>query len=111
MDTSNLQHEAPPKVNILLVDDEPANLLALETILGELGQTLIQAHSGEEALQNILDTDFAVVLLDVQMKGIDGLETARLIRGWSRSRHTPIIFLTAYDTDRLKVDEAYALGA
>jgi PAS domain S-box-containing protein len=111
MDIRISDTDAPSKVSILLVDDEPANLLALETILSDLGQTLIQAHSGEDALKNILDEDFAVVLLDVQMKDIDGLETARLIRGRNRSRHTPIIFLTAYDSDRLKVEEAYSLGA
>ena len=91
-------------VNILLVDDQPANLLALRAILDDLGHNLVEARSGEEALQQLAENDFAVVLLDVQMHGLDGFETARLIRSREKSRHTPIIFLTAYDTDRLVVE-------
>jgi PAS domain S-box-containing protein len=102
---------AGQKVNILLVDDRPANLLALRAVLVDLGQTLVEARSGEEALRRLLDYDFAVVLLDVQMCGLDGFETARLIRGREKTRHMPIIFLTAYDTDRLVIEKAYALGA
>src|SRR6185369_17606095 len=70
-----------------------------------------RARSGEEALSAVLKGDFAVVLLDVRMPGLDGFETARLIRGRERSRHTPIIFLTGYDLNRLSAEEAYALGA
>src|SRR5437763_13809147 len=99
------------KANILLVDDQPANLLALECILEGLGHNLVNAHSGAAALQLLLDRDFAVVLLDVRMHGMDGFETARLIRSQERSRHTPIIFLTAHDDNRLDVEQAYNLGA
>jgi PAS domain S-box-containing protein len=98
-------------VNILLVDDEPANLLALEAVLGDLGQNLVAARSGDEALHHLLRDDFAVVLLDVQMQGLDGFETAKLIRGRPRSRHTPIIFLTAYDHSDFAPAQAYSLGA
>src|SRR4051812_18490231 len=101
----------PPKVNILLVDDRPANLVALEAILDDLGENLVKVQSGEEALLQLLDDDFAVVLLDVQMAGMDGFETAKLIRTRERSRHTPIIFVTAHDDSGFPVAEAYALGA
>jgi PAS domain S-box-containing protein len=100
-----------PRAGILLVDDQPANLLALEVVLEELGQDLVRAGSGEEALRCLLDQDFAVILLDVQMDGLDGLETAKLIRARERSRHTPIIFLTAHPSDESLVTEAYTLGA
>src|SRR6266542_1108800 len=100
-----------PKANILLVDDQPANLLALQAILEDLGQNLVTAYSGEDALRRLLDQDFAVVLLDVWMHGFDGFETAKLIRSRERSRHTPIIFLTAHDGNSLSVEEAYSLGA
>ncbi len=99
------------RVNILLVDDQPANLLALEAILQGLGHNLVQASSGEEALQRLLVGDFAVVLLDVRMPGISGFDTAKLIRADDRCRHTPIIFLTASDIDRTQMEEGYALGA
>jgi PAS domain S-box-containing protein len=94
---------------ILLVDDTPANLLALEAVLHELGEPMVRAGSGAEALRLLRDGDFAVVLLDVRMPGMDGFETARLIRAQRRSRATPIIFITA-DTTNLSV-EAYAIGA
>src|SRR5262249_36447342 len=109
--TPSADNATEPPVNILLVDDEPANLLALEAVLGDLGQNLVAARSGDEALHHLLRDDFAVVLLDVQMQGLDGYETAKLIRGREKSRHTPIIFLTAYEDNRLPVDEAYGLGA
>jgi PAS domain S-box-containing protein len=99
------------RVNILLVDDHPANLLALRAVLEDLNQNLVDVRSGEEALQRLPDADFAVILLDVQMQGLDGFETARLIRSREESRHTPIIFLTAYEDNRLPVEEAYKLGA
>jgi signal transduction histidine kinase/DNA-binding response OmpR family regulator len=97
-------------VNVLLVDDEPANLLALEVVLDELGANLVRAGSGEEALRKLQDTDFAAVLLDVRMPGMDGFEAAKLIRSRPRSRATPIIFVTA-DGSELSVEEAYAMGA
>src|ERR1700683_3383187 len=86
-----------PKTSSLLVDAQPANLLALESILDSLGETLVCATSGEGALRHLLKEDFAVVLLDVQMPGLDGYETAKLIRSRARSRFTPLIFLTAYE--------------
>jgi PAS domain S-box-containing protein len=100
-----------PQANILLVDDSPANLLALEALLGGLGYCLVQARSGAEALRLLLEQDFAVVLLDVRMPGLDGFQTARLIRGRERSRHTPIIFLTAQASDEFPEAQAYQLGA
>jgi PAS domain S-box-containing protein len=110
--TSLLGAEATePKANILLVDDHPPSLLALRAILDDLGHNLVEARSGEEALRRMLDRDFAAVLLDVQMHGLDGFETAKLIRARPRSRHTPIIFLTAFENSRLPLEEAYALGA
>src|SRR4051812_8001957 len=100
-----------PKASILLVDDNPANLLSLRAILEELGHNLVDARSGEEALQRVQSDEFAVVLLDVLMPGIGGFETARLIRADDRSRHTPVIFLTAGDIDRSQMNQGYALGA
>jgi CheY-like chemotaxis protein len=82
--------------NILLVDDRPDSLLALEAILGSLGQNLVRAASGEEALKFLLKNDAAVVLLDIEMPGMDGFDTARLIRVGEKSKHTPIIFVTAF---------------
>jgi PAS domain S-box-containing protein len=93
------------------VDDVPANLLALRTILEDLGHTLVEAQSGQEALRRLKEEDFAVVLLDVQMPGMDGFETAHLIRAQERSRQTPIIFLTGYDDHCLSAERAYTLGA
>jgi len=98
-------------VNILLVDDHRENVLALEAILSPLGQNLVKANSGEEALKQVLRHDFAVILLDVQMPGMDGFETAQIIRGRERSRHTPIIFLTAINTSDTHVSRGYELGA
>ncbi|MBH8551555.1 response regulator [Nostocaceae cyanobacterium CENA357] len=100
-----------PKVNILLVDDKLENLLALEAILERLGEKLVRATSGEEALRCLLHQDFAVILLDVQMPGMDGFETATLIRSRGRSRQTPIIFLTAFSTSDQMQFKGYALGA
>src|SRR3954468_1113525 len=97
--------------NILLVDDRAENLLALEAILGELGHRMVRALLGPEALKRLLAQDFAVILLDVQMPGMDGFETARLIRGRERSRYTPIIFVTAYDRSEAAVTKGYGVGA
>ena len=102
---------AEPKAAILLVDDHPANLLALEAVLAELGQELVRAGSGEEALAAVAGRDFAVVLLDVQMHGLDGFETARRIRAREQSRATPVIFLTACETAEFPAARAYSLGA
>ncbi|HAJ62880.1 MAG TPA: hypothetical protein DCP31_29655 [Cyanobacteria bacterium UBA8543] len=99
------------KVNILLVDDQPKNLLALEALLEKLGQNLVKAKSGEEALKCLLQQEFAVILLDVQMPGMDGFETAKMIRARPASQHTPIIFITAINRDDAYVFKGYALGA
>ncbi|HYV39280.1 MAG TPA: response regulator [Gemmataceae bacterium] len=99
------------KVKVLLVDDEPANLQALAAILEDPGLELVLAHSGNETLRFMLDHEFAAVLLDVHMPALDGFETATIIRGRDASRHTPIIFVTAYETDDLPVAKAYSLGA
>ena len=96
---------------ILMVDDRPENLIALEAILEPLGQRLTRANSGEEALKHVLTTDFAVILLDVQMPGLSGFETAQLIKSRERSRHTPIIFLTAINKEDRYVFEGYSVGA
>ncbi|HYM00824.1 MAG TPA: response regulator [Blastocatellia bacterium] len=102
----------PSKVNILLVDDDERNLIALETILQGDDRNLVRAASGDEALQYLLHNDVAVILMDVRMPGINGLETAELIRGRKQSRDIPIIFLTAYDSvDNNGRARGYALGA
>ena len=97
--------------SVLLVDDRPENLLALAAVLEPLHVHLRPAGSGEEALKALLEEDFAVVLLDVQMPGMDGFETAKFIRGRERSRTTPIIFLTAVSTDIAQVTRGYQAGA
>jgi PAS domain S-box-containing protein len=101
----------PEQANVLLVDDTPGNLIALRAILEHPDFNLVDARSGEEALQRLTEQEFAVVLLDVRMPGLSGFETAELIRADDRSRHTPIIFLTADDIDRAQVEAGYALGA
>ncbi len=98
-------------INILLVDDRPENLLALEALLQPLGYHLVKASSGHEALRCVLQYDFAVILLDVQMPNMDGFETAELIRGRERSSRTPIIFLTAVSTSELHIARGYLAGA
>ncbi|MFP2899508.1 ATP-binding protein [Corallococcus sp. 4LFB] len=102
---------APPRAAILMVDDHPANLLALEAILEPLGQDLVKATSGEEALKQLLQRDFAVILMDVQMPGLDGFQTAALIKQRERTRTIPIIFLTALSRDAAHVFKGYAHGA
>jgi len=99
------------KVNILMVDDEPANLTALESILECLGQNLVKASSGKEALRCLLDEDFAAILLDVQMPDMTGIETAALIRERERSRHIPIIFLTGVVKTAEMMFKGYSAGA
>ena len=99
------------RVNILLVDDQPANLVALEAMLQGLGQNLIRAESGREALKWLLTHEFAVILLDVKMPEMDGFETAALIRQRDKSRHTPILFLTAADNSQNHAVRGYAVGA
>jgi signal transduction histidine kinase/response regulator RpfG family c-di-GMP phosphodiesterase len=99
------------KINILMVDDSPTNLLALEAILQTPERNLVRAASGDEALRYLLDMDVAVILLDVFMPGIDGLETAELIRGREKSRDIPIIFLTADSSGNRNIARGYSLGA
>jgi signal transduction histidine kinase len=115
VDSMALPHEATPEsaplAKILLVDDEPKSLFALQELLSMLGQNLMIAQSGEEALRLALKNDFAVILLDVRMPGIDGFETARLIRNRERSRLTPIIFLTAAADEMTSMFRGYEVGA
>ena len=99
------------KIDVLLVDDEPSGLLALESALESLGENLITARSGRDALKYLLDHDCAVILLDVQMPDMDGYETATLIRERERARHTPIIFLTAAHKTDAQMFRGYAVGA
>jgi CheY-like chemotaxis protein len=97
--------------DILVVDDNPANLIAIEAALGDLAGSLVKVRAGEEALRALLRQDFALILLDVQMPTMDGFETARLVRTRGRSKHTPIIFITAYGQDQEGVLRGYELGA
>jgi len=99
------------KVNILIVDDQNENLLALEAILQDLGQPIVKARSGDEALRHLYFEEYAVVLLDVRMPGMDGYEVASYIRSRPKSRHTPIIFVTAFDDSMERVSKAYSIGA
>jgi PAS domain S-box-containing protein len=98
------------RVKILMVDDTPENLVSLEAALETLGQDLVLAHSGTEALRYLLEDDFAAILLDVKMPEMDGFQTAELIRSRKRSRHTPILFLTGYKSDE-HLFRGYDLGA
>ena len=101
---------AREKVNILVVDDLPQKHVVFRTILDELDQNIVSARSGQEALRYILEMEFAVILLDVNMPDIDGLETASLIRQYRKSAQTPIVFITAY-VDEIQSSRGYALGA
>jgi PAS domain S-box-containing protein len=107
---------APAKVeedpiSILLVDDAPDKLLALEAALGDYGEKVVKAESGSEALRLVLKRDFAVILLDINMPAMDGFETAALIRQRKSSAHTPIIFITSFSTADVEVYRGYSLGA
>jgi signal transduction histidine kinase len=102
--------KASEPVNILVVDDVPEKILAIESTLTDLGQNVVKASSGREALRCLLKDDFAVILLDVNMPEMDGFETAALIRERKRSEHTPIIFITAYN-DEGQIAKGYSLGA
>lgn len=103
--------EPASPVQILLVDDHPENLLALEAVLSDESYQLVKASSGHEALRKVLQGDFAVIVLDVHMPDMDGLETAKYIKMRERSKDTPIIFITAADQDPAVYFSAYALGA
>lgn len=100
-----------PKAKILVVDDDERTAMATASVLEDLGQTLVVVHSGEEALRYLLRNEVAVILLDVQMPGMDGYETAALIRSRRRTRHIPIVFLTAVFRDDSHLLQAYSAGA
>ena len=99
------------RANVLIVDDRPDNLLALEAALAPLGQNLIRAGSGEETLRILLKEEVAVIILDVQMPGLDGFETATYIKRLDRTKHIPIIFLTAINKEAQHVFRGYSAGA
>lgn len=103
--------EDPDKVNVLIVDDRPDKLLALEACLTGLGQNLVRAQSGPEALKHLLKQEFAVILLDVSMPGMDGFETATLIRQRAKTEHVPIIFVTSMSDSEKHIFKGYSLGA
>jgi PAS domain S-box-containing protein len=103
--------EGLPVASILLVDDHPPNLLALEAALEPLGQRLVKVRSGAEALRLLVNEEFAVILLDVQMPELDGYQTARLIKSRERTRHIPLLFLTAIHRDEQQALKGYAQGA
>jgi signal transduction histidine kinase len=105
-----MSDHAHPKAKILIVDDDPTKVMAIEAVLESLNQTIIAVTSGADALRHLLSEDVAVILLDVNMPEMDGFETAELIRQRRRSEHTPIIFLTAHADDAFE-DRGYALGA
>src|SRR5215213_7694211 len=98
------------KASILLVDDRPEKVLSIEAVLEDLDITIVRAYSGREALRHLLNQEFAVILLDVNMPGMDGFETASLIRQRKSSQGVPIIFITAMGDD-MHVSRGYALGA
>ena len=102
---------ADGRTSVLIVDDKPQNLVALEAVLRPLELDVVPASSGEEALRLLLDRDYAAILLDVQMPEMDGFEVAEYIKGRERTAHIPIIFLTAIDKERQKVFRGYAVGA
>ena len=106
-----MQARRPGTAKILMVDDRPENLLALEAILQGLGHDLIKARSGEEALKFLLTEDVALMLLDVQMPGMDGFETAAHVKKREKTRDIPILFLTAIDGGAHQAFRGYAAGA
>jgi two-component system, cell cycle response regulator len=105
------EEKALENVSILMVDDKAENLMALEGLLEAPGVSFVRALSGREALKKILEQDFALILLDVRMPIMDGFETARLIKQREKSRHIPIIFLTAVSKDDKFISEGYTVGA
>jgi len=112
----DLQHRSAfpshvPKPNVLIVDDLPANLLALQALVQDLGYNPVLAHSGSEALKRVLESEFACVLLDLRMPGIDGLETAALIRKRKSYKDLPLIFLTSREPSLVELSQGYSLGA
>ena len=110
-DTPSSPPAAAEKVNILMVDDSPDKLLAMESVLESLGQNLVKVPSGEEALRILLKREFALILLDVNMPGMDGFETAQMIRKRKSLEHIPIIFVTALSTTDAEIFKGYQFGA
>ena len=110
-ETGGMSDLQTARVNILLVDDQPARLLTYRAILGDLKENLIEARSGTEALKLLMSHDFAVILLDVNMPGMDGYETASLIHEHPRFEDTPIIFVTAVNVSDLDRMRGYRVGA
>lgn len=112
---STLKGDSMPEgfdeINILLVDDLPENLLALEAALEDSGCALFKANSGEDALRLVLKYEFDLILLDVQMPGMDGFETAKLIYGMKGFQHIPIIFVTAISKEPEYIHKGYEVGA
>jgi serine phosphatase RsbU (regulator of sigma subunit) len=113
VELNNAAHETAEdsKVNILVVDDRPANLVALDAMLSGMDVNLVKAHNGLDALRCLLHNDFALILMDVQMPGMDGFETAELIRERDRCQATPIIFLTGVESAEAQIFKGYSLGA
>src|SRR3954447_18719204 len=113
MSANEVKHQvnSNDKVNILLVDDQPARLMSYDAILGSLGHNLVHARSGTEALQRLMESDYAAILLDVNMPGMDGFETATMIHHHARFEKTPIIFVTAVHVTDLAQLKGYQLGA
>src|SRR5262245_47514123 len=103
--------DSEKRANILIVDDRPDGLHALESVLTELGEPIVRASSGQEALRLALDEEFAVILLDVRMPDMDGFEAAKLLRSRPKTRHTPIIFVTGMDDSALNIERGYQVGA
>jgi signal transduction histidine kinase len=108
---SDIRNPQSETANVLIVDDQPANLIALEAVLGDLGLNLLKAQSGREALRHCLNTDFAAIILDVQMPEMDGFEVAAVLHERERTKNTPIIFLTATDYAEESVFRGYQVGA
>src|SRR5688572_15806946 len=104
------QPTSPQRAKILIVDDTESNRLAFQAILESPIHEIIQACDGLEALEQIIDNDFAVILLDIRMPRMGGLETAQNIRARKRSRYTPIIFLSAYESTPMEVAKGYVIG-
>src|SRR2546421_10774626 len=100
-----------PPASVLAVDDDTRSLMALRELVSDMSLSLVTAKSGDEALRCVLKQDFAVILMDARMPGVDGFEAARLIRERERSRHTPIIFLTSAYEDAPSVTRGYEVGA
>src|SRR5262245_51668239 len=108
---ASIANSVEEQVNILMVDDSPDKLLAMESVLADLGQNLVKVSSGEEALRMVLKKEFALILLDVNMPGLDGFETAQMMRQRKSLEHVPIIFVTALSTTDSDVFKGYAFGA